>query len=771
MQPVQQAMQQLSIRLLGRPEVLLDGQVTKFPTHKALALLVYLVVTGEAHAREKLMALLWPESVTAPAQASLRNTLARLRTTLGEASRILIATPDAIGIDPRAHFELDLRAVSSAVSAIQDTTRLSSPVLHQAAIGVYRGEFLAGFDLHDAPDFDHWELVQRAQWHRQLTLVLEHLAQHHLKHHDLPEAIATARRWIQHDPLDEAAYRRLMQAYSLAGDRSAALQAYQSCTAILAAELDLEPDPATTQLAKIIRQGRPDVQARARQAPPLARSGLSLPLVGRVDEFAGLVAAYAAAAAGAPRAVVVSGEAGIGKTRLVSEFLDWAALQGADVLRGQTFEAGVQLSYHPIVTALRQRLERENAPEDLLADVWLAELSRLLPELLERYPDLGLASASVGGKAALAAERLFEAVARLGAALSRRRPLVLFLDDWQWADPGSLDLLHYLSRTWAEKQAPILLVLTIRFEDLSTHTGLAQWLASLERAVSVTYAWLYRLTLADVRACVEAWAGFETKSAAAISTLSERLYRETEGVPFFLVETLKLLVEQVGATGEEGGVDPVAVLAKLNAGVTMPQTVRQAILARLDKFDQPARTLLAAAAVLGRNCHYAELCQVSGVDELAGLAALDALLAGQILIETPDAQRPYDFAHARIRDVVYTEAGHSRRRVLHGRALTALEQAAAPPAELAYHAERAELNEKARHYLQLAGDAARDAFENTLAIDYYERALALTPLEDTTGRYQLLLRRQDIHHLHANRQAQQADLLELERQAIAALRS
>ena len=181
--------------------------------------------------------------------------------------------------------------------------------------------------------------------------------------------------------------------------------------------------------------------------------------------------------------------------------------------------------------------------------------------------------------------------------------------------------------------------------------------------------------------------------------------------------------------------------------------------------------LVAAAAVLGRNCHYAELCQVSGVDELAGLAALDALLAGQILIETPDAQRPYDFAHDKIRDVVYTEAGHSRRRVLHGRALTALEQAAAPPAELAYHAERAELNEKARHYLQLAGDAARDAFENTLAIDYYERALALTPLEDTTGRYQLLLRRQDIHHLQANRQAQQADLLELERLAMAALRS
>jgi predicted ATPase len=154
----------------------------------------------------------------------------------------------------------------------------------------------------------------------------------------------------------------------------------------------------------------------------------------------------------------------------------------------------------------------------------------------------------------------------------------------------------------------------------------------------------------------------------------------------------------------EGGIDLVAVLTKLEAGIAMPRTVRQAILTRLARFDKPARDVLAAAAVLGRNCHYAELCQVSGVDELDGLVALDVLIAGEIFVATSDARRPYDFAHEKIRDVVYTEAGPARRRVLHRRALAALEQTAAPPGELAYHAERAELGEKARHYLQLAGD-------------------------------------------------------------------
>ena len=219
-------MQHLSIRLLGRPEVQLDGQPVRFPTRKALALLVYLAAADEAQSRETLMALLWPNSATSSAQASLRNALARLRTTLGDAGGIVITTPDAIGIEPAADFDLDLRVVSAAVAAIRDPSRLAPPALLQAAVDVYRDEFLSAFIIGDAPDFNHWALIERERWHRQLSLVLEHLAQFHLKHLALPAAIATASRWVQHDPLDEAACRTLMQAHALSGDRSAALAQY-----------------------------------------------------------------------------------------------------------------------------------------------------------------------------------------------------------------------------------------------------------------------------------------------------------------------------------------------------------------------------------------------------------------------------------------------------------------------------------------------------------------------------------------------------------------
>src|SRR5205814_5281837 len=166
-----------------------------------------------------------------------------------------------------------------------------------------------------------------------------------------------------------------------------------------------------------------------------------------------------------------------------SEFLAWAVVEGADVLRGQAFETGGQLPYRPVIEALRPRIERENAPDDLFSDTWLAERARLLPELCDRYPDL---PAPVGDKS-VARNRLLEAVARLGQALAARTPLVLFIDDVQWADAASLDWLHYLARRFAESKTPALLLLTLRMGEREVRPVLAQWRTGLERAVPLTH--------------------------------------------------------------------------------------------------------------------------------------------------------------------------------------------------------------------------------------------------------------------------------------------
>src|SRR6266568_8112412 len=197
--------------------------------------------------------------------------------------------------------------------------------------------------------------------------------------------------------------------------------------------MQTEPTLETMALANRMRAVAPP---RRKEAPTPALSSaifLDGPLLGRTTELSTLIKVYHTAQRGQTQVVLLEGEVGIGKTRLATEFLAWAEIEGADVLQGQAFETGGQLPYQPGIEALRPRIERENAPDDLLSDTWLAELSRLLPELCDRYPDLPAPQ----GDNSVARNRLFEAVARLGQALAARTLLVLFVDDVQWADAAS----------------------------------------------------------------------------------------------------------------------------------------------------------------------------------------------------------------------------------------------------------------------------------------------------------------------------------------------
>src|SRR5439155_4021632 len=209
------------------------------------------------------------------------------------------------------------------------------------------------------------------------------------------------------------------------GDHSAALQVYATLQVRLAEDLRVEPSAETLALAEQIRAreaaSRGSTSARREAVESGPPSELAAPLVGRAAAFRHLVGTFQQARGGQAQAVLVVGEAGLGKTRLATEWLAWARAQGAEVLRGHALEMGGRLPYQPLVEALRERLEVENAAEDLLDDLWLAELSRLLPELRVRYPDLPVPTEDE----LTARGQLFEAVARLFDALARRAPLVL----------------------------------------------------------------------------------------------------------------------------------------------------------------------------------------------------------------------------------------------------------------------------------------------------------------------------------------------------------
>ncbi len=436
------------------------------------------------------------------------------------------------------------------------------------------------------------------------------------------------------------------------------------------------------------------------------------------------------------------GEAGIGKTRLASEFVAWARAQGAEVLSGHAFELGGRLPYQPLVEALRKRLEEENAPEDLLEDLWLAELSRLLPELRVRYPDLPVPTEDE----LTAKVRLFEAVARLLDALAERAPLVLLLDDLQWVDETSLDLLRYLARDWIRHDNRVLLLGTLRCEGLEPKSQLAD----LGRDLPLSQVPLQPLSRAQTLQLIEALAGQEhnpTCSSRAVPAqeperplvaLGGFLFAQTGGHPLYLLETLKLLrerewlVPRLGADGVfrlEPTVDMAAALAQEQSRhELLPSSVRAMLLARLAKLAQAARQLVLACAVLGTQASAPRLWQLAELGRPDGLEALEETITSGILREEEaGVDRPgrYGFAHDLMREVVYTELGAARRQVMHQRVLALLESEGAPTVELAYHARASGEVAAAYGYSVQAGVEAAAVFAVADAIGHYQQARAL----------------------------------------------
>src|SRR6266700_2910175 len=723
----------LCLTLLGPPEVRHDDQVLLFSTRKELALLIYLAVEGRVHLRKTLSELFWPEGDARHGRAALRIALLHLRHMLSEGTGVdpvphLLITHDTLGLDLTCALELDLhplheawtlvRASSGTALTMPEDTRRTLLAQLQRAASLPRGEFLEGFSLRDAPAFDDWVRFQREYWHLHTSEIFERLSQIQFEAGELEAAIETVSRWLVLDPLHEVAYRRLMRLHFAAGDRVAALQAYDTCRALLATGMQTEPTLETMALANRMRAVAPP---RRKEAPTPALSPatfLDSPLLGRTTELSTLIKVYHTAQRGQTQVVFLEGEVGIGKTRLATEFLAWAEVEGADVLQGQAFETGGQLPYRPVIEALRPRIERENAPDDLLSDLWLAELA----------------------------------------------PLVLFIDDVQWADATSLDVVHYLARRFAESQTPALLLLTLRMGERAMRPALAEWRTGMERAVPLTHLQLGPLAAQDILRLLQAFAGKGGKDggwSADLERFGQWLFAETEGQPFYLMETLKVLLERgalASRPNEDGGwtIDFTAAMEhEMVVRRFFPPSVREVICARLDRLPPNAFALLVAGAVLGQGITFKHLCQVADLAEYDGLSALDEVLHSHLLHESEreggrvTAGR-YVFAHAKIRAVVYAEASEARRSIFHRRAVQVLQAAAAPAAVLAYHALAAGLAEPAFRFSLAAGDEAMRVVAVRDAITFYEQARHLLTEPVPSLNLEATLPAPEIEHLYTH---------------------
>lgn len=709
----------LKIALLGPPEVEHFDRQLSFHDRKALALLAYLAAEEGIHGRRKLTRLLWPESDMAHGRAALRITLLHLRhilaevDTTSEQSPHLLTTNDTLGLNLSSGVVLDLQALESiwklahnlfAREGVRGELRRALISQLERAAALYRGGFLQDFTLRDTFDFDYWVGMQQGVCYQRIEQVFDWLSQLQRAEGAFEQAIATVERWRSFDPLNEDIYLRLMQLHFATGNRIAALKTYETCVEILMKELSARPSTQLAALAETLRNTPSPLHSRneAGKHRLSARPLIELPFVGRGVELSRLMTLYEQASRGQPQAVLIEGEAGIGKTRLAATFLDWAKAQGADALEGEALRTFQRLSYQPLQDALGDRLEREHeyALRQLLSETWLAELSRLLPDLRERCRNLPPPTLDE----AFAPSRLFEALAHLSQALAARGTLLIFADDIQWIDDATLDVFTYLCKRWTECGTSALLLLNRRRETRGMESRLAEWLMSLRSTVSLTQLHLGNLSAQDTLQVTRSLTNPEEARPVAKEETAflqpflhlfqlpgnrlspeqfgEWLFDETQGQPFYMKTLLQqqlergLLIPHL-VEGRGWAFDPQS--ADGVHASTLPAEVYAMIQHRLTRLSPATRQLLAAGAVLRHDFTFDELCQVAQLVSQEGLFALDEAIENLFLRESNrqpgrESGVTYQFDHSKLREVVYLEAGDARRQILRGRALQVLEQ-------------------------------------------------------------------------------------------------
>ncbi len=639
------------------------------------SLFAYLTLhRGERIDRRRLAFTLWPRATESAARRNLRQYLHRLRRAL-EAhfppDDILYADGSVLSIPSHAPLWVDVEAFAFGTrpeAALEEVER---------ALELYRGDLLA--DL-----YDEWCEAPRQRWRQVYLEGLARLARAYLQGGSPARALEYARRWAQAEPLDEAAHRLVMQAHLALGQRHQAVQQYRRLRALLQQEVQARPEAETEALYARMQAGGGETPPSAPAGRPAPVQPPDIPLCGRDAELRALQDAFERAAARSGGLLLLTGEAGIGKTRLMQEALrqhpDWVRLHVS------ASELETMTPYAPVRRLLKDALPY--LPASLLQTPphWLTLLGGMSPELRARLPYLPPADSPRPEDAILLLDALVSFFLQLQPA-----PLCLVLDNLHWADSQTWDWLAALAQR-IPQQAVLTLGLCRR-EDLSEERR--RFLRALERNRLVDEISLPRLNRAETAALAAHLLG----RAPLEASLVERLYQETEGNPFFIIETVRALNEGSHPLGGQ------VRLAGESAFVGLPPAIQRVIESRLDRLSPQSREWLAVAAAIGRATTFSLLSEVTQAEEEALIGALETWVRRGLMRETAEG---YDFTHDKIRQVVYAGLSRARRQYVHRRIAEVLERVipAVDVHTLAYHFARSDRPLKALPYLTQAGEQA-----------------------------------------------------------------
>jgi DNA-binding SARP family transcriptional activator/tetratricopeptide (TPR) repeat protein len=727
----------LRIHLFGQPRFVFEGAPFRYSAPpKATSLVAYLLLHRDAPlSREKLAFTLWEDDTEEDARANLRRHLHHMQRALPVAppdAPWVLADAETMQWNPGANAWLD-------VAEFERLTR--TPDGRAAAIELYTGDLVESL-------YDEWLFTERDRLRNMYLAALGELLIECRGQRDFSRAIAYAQRILTNDPWREDTLRQLITVRYQSGDRAGALAAYEAFDRRLRDEMNVEPMPETAALRDVILRNAPLPDAAA---APLAdivggqksSSDVLLPFVGRTDEMEQLRMLWSRAARGRGSVVLFGGEAGIGKTRLATEFALVAGAQGARVMSGGTTYPEAA-PYQSIAESLRSVAPLLMSLK--VEPVWLGVVAHAVPELRARRPDLPAPPKVEPERERI---RLFEAFAKCFEELARPRPVLIILEDLHWAGEGTIGALAFLARRLA--QMPILIIATYRDEEAPRAHPLRRARAELQEAKilsTLSPRGLDRDAVLELTRQIPSIAGRGSEFAGA-------LVERSAGNPLFLSEVIRGLVEHPDLDES----DP-------------PASARQAIEARIARLSEPARALVGIAAVVGQGFNIDLVRDVAGWNENDVLDALNELIDRHVVKEAGGRTGyAYAFTHHLIQSTIYATIPSDVRMRGHRHVARMLEElyehrAGQFASDIANHHDLGNDPERAARAYLVAARQALDVYAHDEALGDLGRCLELA--QDAAIRVEALSLREGIRARRGERDGQRADLAELTELAAAA---
>jgi len=744
---------ELQVRLFGSFKLFEEGVEHPLPASShARSLLAYLfLVPKKTHSRLAVATLLSPDASETNARRLLNQALWHIRSSL---PGLLICGPDEIRLAPGYPLTIDVTEFEERIHPYLAGKSRAQDALHDLsqAIEFYQGDLLEGF-------YEDWTLLERERLREFYFQALEQLIQAYKAAHEYQQALYAALRLIRGDPLRESAQREIIRLHHLLGNGNAAIKHYQDFQQVLRNELGMDPEPETRDLVREISR-----RSEFHQPPylpetivPTGRSLLEthvpeqLPLIGRSVEKRMILARIEAIFLQRGSIVLVEGDPGIGKTRLLQEIrrdLEW---RGVQVVWSKVSQHQSTQVDDPLIQAFKSGLSPLRIEQ--VRSLVRPEQAGLLEETL-----LSIAARPVhtASSDSVLARDFRQGMARgLADALSlwsQVTPLVIVLEDLHWAQEDTWEMLVELVESlFTGRPAGVGILISIRPEEANTTPWIQAALARLPETDTYTCVDLRPLDRDASGELIRAFLGIQQ----SLAPVEKRLYQETGGNPLFALESLRLLYAQGRLNRGMNGswqLEPEA------GPVGISPIVESTLARRIEQLPPQTVQVLQVLAVLGDFFDFASLRELCAMELTSLLASLHQLVQAHFLVETA---QDYHFTHDLLLQVSYDSIPAEQRRYLHTRAGAILESLHPEQVEvLAYHFEAGQVAERAAFYQEKAGETAcqRNAYHQAAhhfkkAIDWAVRA-DLAPAR----RYDLLSRHESILDILGERDAQKREL-------------